>query len=269
MNDKQEAFLDELIDRLYESDRYIDLDLMATIMAQGEAIVDRLIEVVETDEGWPSLHALLMLIEMRAEKALPVIGQALLADPELNEWVDTNGLDKFGPVAIDTLERMVKDETADWYPRAIASGALVRIAARYPETYERITAILRSILPDPKALPEDKGPDTWNFIISDLCQLRDPQAYDQIGQLFAAGLVDPFWMKREDYEQEYASTDPLYGVDPEPTDLLSSHRAMQESWRSLEAGGRSPSRADREKKKKRKMSEKSKKRNRPKKKKRH
>jgi hypothetical protein len=145
MDEDKKALVDELIDQLYEADRYIDLELMTTIMAQGETIVDRLIEVLEVDEGWPSVHALLMLIEMRAEKALPVLGQVLLEDPDLNEWVDTDGLDTYGPAAIDILEMMVRERTADWYPRAIAASALVRIAARHPETYERTPAILRSL----------------------------------------------------------------------------------------------------------------------------
>lgn len=227
----QQTYLDELIDELNSSDRYIDLDLMADIMEQGEAIVDQLIYVLETDDDWPSVHALLMLIEMRAENALPVISKTLLEDPDLNEWVDTSGLDKFGPVAIDTLEAMVTDRSADWYPRAVAGNALVCIAARHPETYERITAILRNLLPAPDApLPEDEDPDIWNSIVSDLCQLRDPQAYELIGRLFDAGFVSSFWMSREDYEQQYASADPLYGVDPKPGDLLSSHRAMQQAW---------------------------------------
>ena len=165
------AFRDELIDQLYDSDRYIDLDLMATIMAQGEPIVDRLIEVMEHDDDWPMIHALLMLIEMRAEKALPAISRTLLEDPDLNEWVDSDGLDKFGPVAIDTLEGMVQDDDADWYPRAIAANALVCIAARHPETYERVTAILRSVLPDPdEEPPEDEHLEIWDSVASDLAQ---------------------------------------------------------------------------------------------------
>ena len=108
------AYLEELIDQLCDSDRYIDLDLMATIMAQGEGIVDRLIEVMEQDDDWPMIHAMLMLIEMRAEKALSAIGSMLLENPDLNEWVDRDGLEKYGPVAIDTLEGVFRDADADW-----------------------------------------------------------------------------------------------------------------------------------------------------------
>jgi hypothetical protein len=242
MGEDKEQLLDELLVQLHESDRYIDLDLMAAIMAQGAAIEDRLIEVVAHDDDWASVHAMMMLIEMRSEKALPAISQALLEDPDLNEWVDNEGLDKYGPVAIDTLEMMVREEAADWYPRAIAASALVRIAARYPETYERITAILRDLLPAPDTDADeafegdDPGLAFWPSVVSDLSQLRDPAAYALIGQLFDADLVDPLFMDRADYERLYQSTDPLYGEKPEPGDLLSDYQAAQEAWRRSEEG---------------------------------
>jgi len=33
-------------------------------------------------------------------------------------------------------------------------------------------------------------PQIWTSVVNSLCDLRDPQAYDRIGQLFAAGLID-------------------------------------------------------------------------------
>ncbi len=242
MEDNQSAArLDERIEQLNASDRYIDLDLLAEIMAQGEAAVDRLIEVLENDDGWPQVHALLMLIEMRAEKALPIIARTLLQDHELNEWLDKEGLDKFGPVAIDTLESMVRDNSADWYPRAIAANALVRIAARHPDTYPRITAILRDLLPGPDMEPyKDGDPDVWSSVAGDLITLRDPEAYDRIGQLFDADWYDPTWLSRRFYEEGYRQTGPFLGVALEPRDLLDSHRAMQEHWRRSEAKKPSP-----------------------------
>jgi hypothetical protein len=209
MHADKEVRIEELIGQLHKSDRYIDLDLMAETMAQEDAIVDH--------------------------------SQTLLDDPGLNEWVDTEGLDKFGPVAIDTLESMVTAEGADWYPRATAGNALVNLAARYPETYERVTAILRSVLPSPEAEPyEDGDPDVWAAIVSDLVQLRDPKAFEIIGQLFDTNLVDTMWIAREDYEKGYRETDPFYRVNPEPEKLLNSHQAMQEQWRRSEARSSAP-----------------------------
>jgi hypothetical protein len=235
LSDDKEIRIDELIYQLNVSDRYIDLDLLQEILAQGEAAVDRLIEVLEHDDDWAQVHALLLLIEMRAEKALPLISHTLLEYPDLNEWVDTSGLDKFGPVAIDTLEGMFQAEDADWFPRAIAANALVRIAGRFPETYERVTAILRSALPDPDVEPdEDFDPTIWYSTVSDLCQLRDPQAYEWIGRLFDADLIDPIFIDRANYEEQYASTDPLFGEKPEPTDLISQYQAIQETRQRIE-----------------------------------
>jgi hypothetical protein len=200
MDAENETRIDELIGQLYESDRYIDLDLMAEIIGQEDEIVDQLIKVVESSDDWPGTH-----------------------------------------VAIDTLESMVTDEEADWYARAVAGNALVNIAARYPETYERVTAILRSVLPDPEAESyEGKDPDAWTAAACDLVQLRDPKAFEIIGQLFHANLIDTMWIAPEDYEQGYHETDPFYRVNPEPEKLLESHRAMQERWRIPEAGSSAP-----------------------------
>ena len=238
-SENRSVALDKLIDQLYESDRYIDLDLMAAIMAQGEAVVDRLIQVVESDDDWPQVHALLMLIEMRAEKALPAISQTLLEDPGLNEWVDTNGLDKYGPVAIDTLEMMVNEKAADWYPRGLAASALARIAARYPETYGRITAILRSLLPNPAHTWDEasavENPEIWPSAVSNLADLRDPQAYELIGQLFDGDWIDLWVIDREDYERLYQShRSPLWGDAgaPRSTFLTPTHAGTLEAFGS-------------------------------------
>jgi hypothetical protein len=41
---------------------------------------------------------------------------------------------------------------------------------------------------------------------------------------------------RADYEELYQSTDPFYGEESEPGDLLSQYQAMQEAWRRSEEG---------------------------------
>jgi hypothetical protein len=95
-------------------------------------------------------------------------------------------------------------------------------------------------LPDPaddweEAAAKD-GPHIWSSVVSDLAALRDPQAHRLIGQLFDNGWIDLFFIDRDYCEELYKSTDPLYGVNPEPRELLISHGAMQERWKSSEAG---------------------------------
>jgi hypothetical protein len=225
----------ELIARFMRQERHPDLDLIAALLRQGDAIVPHLIRLVEQGKGWPQIHAALLLCELHAEVALPALRQAMTGPQghDLADWLD-EALPKFGPAALDTLEAIVTDKGVAWYPRAIATRALMNIAYTHPETYERVTAILRGLLPDPgldwrpytyeeiKAQFDD--PQIWTTAVVHLCELRDPQAYDLIGQLFDAGLVDEISIDRESYEQAYRKTGRPSSMPARPMDLLSRYR---------------------------------------------
>lgn len=237
----------ELLERLEEQERHPDLGLIKALLDQGQAIVPALITILEDDDYygpyatkniWTPVHAANILCELRAVEALPALRRAMTRPGEdgMAEWI-SEGLVKFGPAALDTAEAILRDKTLDWYPRAMAAEALKAIAQHYPETYERVTATMRSLLPDPaidfsryesyeqvKAELDDS--QIWESLVSDLCDLQDPQAYDLIASMFDRGLIWEGWMGREDFEDAYARPARAPRIDPHK-DLLTMYRELR------------------------------------------
>ncbi|PKO20711.1 MAG: hypothetical protein CVU38_18670 [Chloroflexi bacterium HGW-Chloroflexi-1] len=231
--DYARASATELIASLREQERHPDLKLIQALLQRGNAVVTDLIEVVEDDTSWPQIHAALLLCELRAESALPAIQQAI-SDPEghdLADWLVDDALEKFGPAALDMLEAVAADRAVEWYQRAVACQVMMTVAYRYAETYARVTASLRSLLPDPtldwrayesyEALKEAvDDPQVWTSVVARLCDLRDLEAYDLIGQLFEAGLVDEMMIDPPAYQQAYQRSGQPVGFEDQPTPLV-------------------------------------------------
>jgi hypothetical protein len=111
VNDKR-ASLTGLIDALLEQERHPDLKLIEAILRRRDEIVPDLIEIVEAERGWPLIHAALLLCELRATAVL----QRALSAPwghDLADWLVDDALEKFGPAALDTLETIAADRTAE------------------------------------------------------------------------------------------------------------------------------------------------------------
>ena len=207
----------ELVDALYEQERHPDLKLIQALLKRGDEVVPDLIAVVESDTGWPRTHAALLLCELRAETALPVLQRAMSAPDghDLADWLADDALEKFGPAALDMLEVVAADKTVDWYPRAVACRVMMTIALRHRATYDHVTAFLRGLLPDPsldwqayesyealKKAADD--PQVWTSVVGRLCDLRDPEAYDLIERLFEVGQVDEMVIDLVSYKQAYS-----------------------------------------------------------------
>jgi len=241
----------ELLERLEEQERYPDLEVIKALLDLGQAIVPALIAILEDDNYygpdatkniWTPVHAANILCELRAVEALPALRRAMTRPGEdgMAEWI-SEGLVKFGPAALDTAEAILRDKTLDWYPRAMAAETLKAIAQHYPETYERVTATMRSLLPDPaidfskyesyeQVKAELDDPQIWESLVSDLCHLQDPQAYDLIASMFDRGLISPIWMGRDNFEDAYAQPARAPRIDPHE-DLLTMYRKRQPSER--------------------------------------
>ena len=238
--DYKRASSTELIDALCEQERHPDLELIRALLKRGDEIVPHLIEIVEAEKGWALIHAGLLLCELRAESALPALQRAISAPEghDLADWLADDALEKFGPTALDMLEAVAADKAVDWYPRAVACRVMMTIAYRYPETYNRVTAFLRSLLPDPnldwrayesyEAIKEAMDdPQIWTSGVGRLCDLRDPDAYDLIGQLFQAGLVDEMVIDPMSYQQAYQRTGPPVGFKKKPQSLVDRYKRSQ------------------------------------------
>jgi hypothetical protein len=226
----------ELIDALGKQERHPDLKLIEALLQRGEEMVPALIEIIETSQGWSQVHAALLLCELQAEPALPALQRAISAPEgqDLADWLADDALEKFGPAALDMLKTVAADKTVEWYPRAVACRVMTTIAYRYPEAYERVAAFLRGLLPDPNLDWQAHGsyqavkeavddPQVWTSAVSRLCDLRDPQAYDLIGQLFAAGLIDEMTIDPASYREAYQCSGLPIGFSEKPLALMARY----------------------------------------------
>jgi len=260
----ERAFAKELIDALYKQERHPDLELIQVLLARGSEVVPNLIEVVENDTDWPQIHAALLLCELQAESALPALRQAMSAPEhqDVADWLADDALEKFGPAALHILETVAADKAVEWYPRAVACRVMMTIALRHPETYDRVTAFLRSLLPTPdldwqsyesyEAIKETvDDPQVWTSAVARLCTLRDPQAYDLIGQLFQAGLIDELTIDPETYQEIYQRSGPPTSFRKEPISLMDRYEHNQPRKPS-KSTTRTPITSQRRKRRKRK-----------------
>ncbi len=145
--DYKKASTTELVGALCEQERHPDLKLIRALLERGDEVIPDLIEVVECDTDWPQIHAALLLCELEAESSLPALRRAI-SMPErqdLADWLTNDALEKFGPAALDMLEAIAADRAVEWYPRAVACRVMMTVALRHPETYDRVTAFLRSL----------------------------------------------------------------------------------------------------------------------------
>jgi len=112
---------------------------------------------------------------------------------------------------------------------------MMTLACRRPGTYDRVTAFLRGLLPDPnldwcayksyEAIKEAvDDPQVWTSVVGRLCDLRDPQAYDLVGQLFEAGLIDETVIDPAGYRQAYRRTGPPVAFTDKPLHLVSRYK---------------------------------------------
>lgn len=227
----------ELIDVLGKQERHPDLKLIEALLQRGAETVPALIDIVETQEGWPQIHAALLLCELQAEPALPALQRAISAPEghDLADWLAGDALEKFGPAALDVLEAVAADKAVEWYPRAVACRVMTAIAYRHAQTYERVTAFLRGLLPNPnldwqvygshQAVKEAvDDPQVWTSVVSRLCDLRDLQAFDLIGQLFAAGLIDEMSIDPASYRQAYQRRGWPKGISKKPLALMARYK---------------------------------------------
>ena len=243
----------ELLELLEEQERHPDLEVIKAVLDQGQAIVPALIAILEDDDYygqdalrniWTPVHAANILCELGAVEALPALRRAMTRPDEhgMAEWV-SEGLVKFGPAALDTAEAILQDKTVEWYPRAMAAETLKAIAQHHPETNERVTATMRALLPDPaidfsgyesyeQVKAELDDPQIWESLVSDLCDLQDPGAYDLIANMFDRDLIWDAWMGREDFEEAYARPTPRAARIAPPNDLLTMYRERQPRERS-------------------------------------
>jgi hypothetical protein len=210
--------------------------LLEALVAEGEAVVPALLERI-TEEALRARHGgeivldhvAYMAIFALCELALPETAESVfhacfeLGDEDILEWLD-NSLWKFGSTTIPILERVSCNDALDWYPRAVALEVLEQIARDTPETQEAHKAFLIKQLTehlDRGGEPED---DHIASLVSDLANLRDPEARPLIARAFAENRVDRSFITEENVEDSYKDSEVTY-VSNRSKSILEDYRA--------------------------------------------
>jgi len=232
----EEKTTSELIEELLRSGDRASMELVRAIMERGEEAVGELSRLIEDryyweteddDEWWAPVHAVKILGAMGDERAIPVLLVCLdrLEEYKDNcpwEWIGEDLPDVFwriGPAATEPLMEYIKgDSGKGQYPRAVATDALIYLAAEYEERRAEILEFLHSLLKEGK--PEDS--DFLSSVVISLLNLCDPSSRPVIEEAFERDLIDEFAATPEDVEEAYKleprilePVDPLEFYTPE------------------------------------------------------
>ena len=148
-------------------------------------------EPPENEAVYGPVHAWRALGQLRAVEAV----QPLLdIQDELDELDDDWYLEEFhhvfgliGPPAIEPLAAYLSDDSHHEFPRGKAAAGLREIVRHFPETREKVVAILTAQLARHQT---DLG-DLNGFLVGDLLELEAVESAETIERAFAANVVDP------------------------------------------------------------------------------
>ena len=137
------------------------------------------------------VHAWRALGQLRAVEAV----QPLLdIQDELDELDDDWYLEEFhhvfgliGPPAVEPLAAYLSDDSHHEFPRGKSATGLREIVRHFPETRERVVAILTAQLARHQT---DLG-NLNGFLVGDLLELEAVESAETIERAFAANVVDP------------------------------------------------------------------------------
>jgi hypothetical protein len=241
----------ELLRRLEGSGRTPDLDLIRACLARGEEITPALLDWLAREEDWEerelwdeddprwyrTVHAALILIELREPAALPLF-RTIMADDEgyLLEWIGTE-LPAYGPLATDWAIDILRDPSQPLFSRISAAELLGDIGQDHPDEKARILPALREMLPpvdasgrvqEPNADAWEDQVELWSWSASALGQLRDTVSQPVITALYHQELINLMVMgDLEDYLL-------MFGPDARPAeygdkthDILSTYESLQ------------------------------------------
>lgn len=144
-------------------------------------------------EGWAPIHACRGLGELRSERAMTPLLDALGAGTASDDWLAHDLPAVFaavGPPAIDPLVVFATDRSLDEYARMSAITGLGRIAALHEGAREACVGGMTRIL---EGFAGD-DPDVNAILIGELVDLEAREAAPLMRAAFEAGRVDPTFM---------------------------------------------------------------------------
>jgi hypothetical protein len=167
----------------------------------------------DDDTLFGPVHAWRALGQLRAVEAV----QPLLdMQDELDEVGDDWYLEEFdhvfgliGPPAIEPLAAYLADESHGEFPRVKAASGLQEIARRFPETRERVVALLSG------ALARHQDATFLNgSLVAELLDLKAVESAEVIERAFAANVIDPTIAGDWDYVRQELGV-PGLGIAPD------------------------------------------------------
>ena len=202
----------DLVSELTPENDWPTPELLTAIMAQGDAMVTPLCQIL-TDpemEGWSLHYAAYLLALHGSPQAIPALANTFrLFDTDFLEST-SDALSAFGEAGIESALAAARDPEPRWYPRAMAITAAVEATRDDTVLKERVAASLREMLADFVArqgsLTEDEI-ELVSSVVTDLSSLADPAARELIEAAFVAELVDELVIDRKDVQRAYGKGD--------------------------------------------------------------
>jgi hypothetical protein len=202
--------ISRLIQQLIQSGDWPHPDLLAAILAHGDAAVEPLIAIIsdpamywDDAQGkpcWLPEYAMGLLGDLRAEAAIPTLIELLYwqnMDARLEQVIDT--LARIGPAAVEPTKTVVLDRALHWYPRAMAALALVAQVYRDPEGSKAVLEFLRDLLRH-RTIECSDDRIVCTLLAQDLADLQGMDALDDIRAAFRRGAIDKGYMDWPDAE---------------------------------------------------------------------
>lgn len=144
-------------------------------------------------------HALWVLVELKAEEALPTVLELLRQDDSFNwYWFGDFSTESFweilyhlGGNSLDDLKKICIEQ-GEWVNRIVPSGALEQIALHQPERRTEVIQWFRSVLEAFLALEKEDlslDEDVISSMVSDLIAIQAVELQPVIKKLYDQGLV--------------------------------------------------------------------------------
>ena len=147
-------------------------------------------DYADPEHAWCApIHAWRSLAQL---KAFELFDHAInVLQSELDEWAGEELVDiikHWGPTVIEPVEHLI-DDNLDTQNRILSLiNGLFKLPEQYPETRDRIVAILMRLL---EAHPETHK-DNVSFLVMGLLELKATEAAELLEQVYTAGKVDEF-----------------------------------------------------------------------------
>ena len=255
------VFTNELIKQLYEYGLYIKPELLNKILALPRESLIADLELVLNDllcryeffseeiekNGWEeeemnfSLHAFMLLAELRAEESLPKILEVLRQDEGFFDfWFGdhTTGtiwesLYYLGNQQLDVLKKFVQEPGVNTYAKTAVSRAITQIAYHQPERNEEIGQWYGEVLDFfVNSLPGDNviDSDTIGLLICDVADLKYKTLLPQIKKLYEKEYVSlAVTGEYEEIEEDIAKPN-KYSQKEDILNIVDRYKNITNNW---------------------------------------